>query len=120
MSQRESTLYYVGEPGLYIAGVPRRDLEERDIARLSDDQYQDSTHKGPNGKPLYQKTKPASQQEADQGDHETKKREAAKAKRRQRAAERKAEKQAALADVEPPEVSPDPPPGGEDAPETNE
>lgn len=77
MSQRESKLYHVGEPGLYIAGVPRRDLEERDIARLSEDQYRDATHKGPNGQALYQKTKPSRQQEADHGAQETKKREAA-------------------------------------------
>lgn len=57
MSDRPKRLYYTGRGA--IPGVPRRDLEERDVARLSDAKLVDVMGKHPrSGRATYQVTKP--------------------------------------------------------------
>lgn len=57
MSKRATSLRYSGGDPVYgtsVAGVPARDLDDADIAALSDDQYRDATAPHPaTGKPLY-------------------------------------------------------------------
>jgi hypothetical protein len=54
---RAQRLIYQGKEGDrrgdYFVGVPARDLEEGDIALLSDEQYADITGKHPTQGPLY-------------------------------------------------------------------
>lgn len=60
MSAREDRLYYTGDGTYYLPGVPARDLEEADIAALTDPLYADAIAPNPaTGKALYQKTNPA-------------------------------------------------------------
>jgi hypothetical protein len=53
-------LYYVpSQPGEGFIGVPKRDLTERDVARLSGEALRNVTSPHPNGNPpIYQPTKP--------------------------------------------------------------
>ena len=54
MSKRPERLQYTGRHGEYFVGVPARDLDETDIAALSDAQIADITANNPTtGKPLY-------------------------------------------------------------------
>lgn len=56
--ERPKRLYYVGEG--FFPGVPRRDLDERDIARLPDRRLAEITAKHPkSGKAAYRRTKPS-------------------------------------------------------------
>lgn len=63
--ERPKALYWVGKtrrdgrPEAQFPGVPARDLTERDIARLSDEQLADVM-----GSSLYQKTRPAAERSA--------------------------------------------------------
>lgn len=70
MSKRASALKYSGgDPvyGTHLAGVPARDLDEQDIAAMSDDQYRDATAPHPaTGKPLY--SEPGAKQTAPKKD----------------------------------------------------
>jgi len=53
-SKRPDRLHYTGKHGEFFVGVPRRNLTERDIARLSDEQLADITAENPaTGKALY-------------------------------------------------------------------
>ncbi len=58
--ERADKLFFTGEfdangqPLTYFAAVPARDLDESDIAALTDDQYRDVT-----ASKLYQKSKPS-------------------------------------------------------------
>ena len=59
MSDRPKALYYAGDGSEFFAGVPARDLDEADVAALTDDQLRDVTADNPRtGKPLYLTTKP--------------------------------------------------------------
>lgn len=53
-------LYYVpSHPGEGFTSIPKRDLTERDVARMSGEQLRNATSPHPNGNPaLYQKTPP--------------------------------------------------------------
>lgn len=63
--ERATRLYYTGDGSQFFVGVPARDLEPEDVAALSDEQYDDITADGPaTGKPLYQKSEPASRKAA--------------------------------------------------------
>lgn len=79
MSKRPERLQYVGKQGDYILGVPRRNLDERDLRRLSDEQLVEIMTSHPvTGKALYvepeQKTEePPSKDESDGGDKTSKK-----------------------------------------------
>ena len=50
-----TTYQYQGTRGEFISGIPARDLTERDVARLSDEQLEQLTTKGSDGKQLYTK-----------------------------------------------------------------
>ncbi len=76
-----STTYYyngrrtpAGNPMETLQGVPARDLDEADVARLSDDQVDSLATKGADGNQLYTKSKPASKPakgSANAGDNES-------------------------------------------------
>jgi hypothetical protein len=53
-------LHYVpNAPGEGFIGIPKRDLTERDLARLSGEQVRNATSPHPNGSPaIYQKSPP--------------------------------------------------------------
>jgi hypothetical protein len=53
-------LFYVpSAPGDGFTGIPRRDLTERDVERLSGEQLRNATSPHPNGDPpMYQKSPP--------------------------------------------------------------
>lgn len=54
MSTRPERLHYTGRHGEFFVGVPRRNLDARDIAQLTDAQIADITAPNPaTGKPLY-------------------------------------------------------------------
>ena len=50
-----TTYRYQGK-GAYLAGIPARDLTERDVARLTEEQVEALKTKGPDGKQLYVKS----------------------------------------------------------------
>lgn len=59
-SEPKVALYYVPRvPGEGFLDIPKRDLTERDVARLTGEQLANATSPHPNGNPpLYQATKP--------------------------------------------------------------
>lgn len=66
MSERPSRLFYAGDGSAFVVGVPRRDLDGREVARMTDQQYRDATEPHPEtGRRLYHKSKPRA---ADGGD----------------------------------------------------
>lgn len=65
--ERPDRLFYLGDGSEGFAGVPRRDLTAADIARLSERQFADCVADNPaTGRPLYQKTEPASRKRDEQ------------------------------------------------------
>ena len=67
-------LYYVPPtPGAGWSDIPKRDLTERDLARLSGFQLANATAPGPNGAPpIYQKTAPSGKRAKDAEDAKAK------------------------------------------------
>lgn len=63
MAKKEPTvaLYYVPrKPGEGFNDIPKRDLTDRDVARLTGEQLRNATAPHPNGSPpLYQKSPPS-------------------------------------------------------------
>jgi hypothetical protein len=68
-TDRPDRLFFAGEydaqgrPLEFFAAVPARDLDEADIAALTDGQLADITGAPEGRRPLYQKTKPANRDE---------------------------------------------------------
>src|SRR5262245_45119869 len=68
MSERATRLFYLGgitrDPGDFFNGVPRRDLDEHEVAALSDEEYAQVTgtppfaEGSPYSGPLYAETDP--------------------------------------------------------------
>lgn len=78
MSKRPERLTYTGKQGESFAGVPRRNLDEQDIARLSDATLAEITTPHPGtGRPLYREPKSEAKAESK---HEEPKAEKAEAK----------------------------------------
>ena len=65
-SEPKVALYYVPrKPGEGFNDIPKRDLTERDIARMSGTQLANATAPGPGGTPpLYQSSKPTGKRAA--------------------------------------------------------
>lgn len=67
MTDRAKSLYFTGtydangQPLEYFAAVPARDLDDSDIVALTDEQYADITGAPEGRKPLYQPSKPRTQ-----------------------------------------------------------
>ncbi len=65
MSDKSPTYYYngprnaAGRATEALAGIPARDLTERDVARLSDAQVKTLSTRGSTGRQLYTKTPPS-------------------------------------------------------------
>lgn len=62
-----------GQPDRYFAFAPARDLDARDIANLTDDEYREITG---GDKPLYAEVKPLAEKKAEKPKAEEKKAEA--------------------------------------------